>query len=319
MYHIVYLAMNHIQFVKECVASVHSLHYKAKEESQKYHITIYTNLRGEFEQYKLEELFFIEYITISDSLQREWLDNTLYVYQLKIYVMIDFLQRKKQSFIFLDCDTFLIGDISVLFHTLCQHEDTVLMNYAEKSIKQLRQAKNGNHRHPHQEKFYYDMSDLNHLIVEEKIYGIKDDFSFWNSGVVGLNPQMEASLTDALMLNDYIFSHYQMLTSEQNALSIALSQQYRIVSTDHIVYHYWFIKEARYLIEAAFNLPVEIEKKHSLSLIAEMLQQRNKIEYETMEETLSYCLNKKDNILKKSLYEIIPSHTYLGRSIRNDV
>lgn len=316
MYNIVYLAMNHIQFVKECVASVYSLHYKAKEEANKYHIIIYTNLISEFKKYKLEELFPVEYIPVSDSLQHEWLDNTLYIYQIKIHVMLDFLQRKQQSFIFLDCDTFLIDDIAILFPVLWANSTTVLMHYAEKSIKQLRQKKVENNRHLHQEKFYYDMSEINNIIVKDKIYKIDNDFNFWNSGVVGLNPQIESSLTDALILTDYIFSHYKMHTSEQNALSLSFSQQYKIMPTDHIVYHYWFIKEARYLVEAACKLQWEIEKKHALSLVAEILQQDSHIDYETIEETLVYCLNNKDKLLKKSLFEIIPPYTYLERATR---
>lgn len=319
MHNIVYLALDHPQFVKECAASIHSLHYKINKNAPEYNVIIYTNLEDAFEKYKLHNLFSVEFITISDSLKQQLLDHTLYTYKLKIWILLDFLQKKKESCIFLDCDTFLIGDISKLFDDLAESKDIAFMNYAEKNIKQLRQDKMQNGSLSLQNKFYHDICDVSHLIVKEKSYQINENFNFWNSGVIGINPHMEKSLQEALSINDYIFHTYKSLTSEQMALSVAFSQDYRILPADHIVYHYWFLKETRHLVEAALELPMEFEKKFLFTPVVELLRQNSKIEYETLEEKAAYFLNQKDSRVVKSLYGTIPSSSYLGQSLRSHV
>lgn len=319
MYNIIYLAMNNVHFVKECAASICSMHYKLNQETAQYHITIYTNLVNEFSKYKLHELFSIEYVMVTDEMRRNWLGDSVYIYKLKIYVLLDFLQKRNESVIFLDCDTFLLGDMSELFDLLSRSKDTALMNYTEKTFPQLRDEKMHSNFHRLQEKMYYDFCQMSTLIIDNNSYEIKEDFGFWNSGVIGLNPEMKDRLADALILNDYILDNYKNITSEQIALSIALSQSCQILATDHIVYHYWFMKEVRYLVETALNMPVEFEKKHAYTAVADMLRKDTKITYEMLEEKTAYFLSFKDKIYLKGLYEILPSSCHIGRSLRSYV
>jgi hypothetical protein len=321
MHNIIYLAMDNIQIVKECAASIFSLHYIIKNEIEKYRIVIYTNLTEEFKKYNLQELFPIEYIQISDALKREWIHDTRYIYKIKIHVLLDFLQKRNQNLVFLDGDTFLLGDIGEMFNILSNHKHVAFMNYPEKNIKQLNEERKNQSsgRLRFQEKIYEDLRCSSSLVVEGKSYKIEEDFSFWNSGVLGVTPRMKDCLEEALVLNDYFLKHYKLLTSEQTALSVALSQNYQIIPADHIIYHYWFLKETRYLVEAALNLPLEFEKKYLLSPVIQSLQQNKRVEYKTLEKQVAYFINKKDHIFLKGLYSTISPSSYLGQSLRNYV
>lgn len=319
MHNIVYLAMDNIQFVKECAASISSLSYQTHADISDYSITIYTNMVESFKAYQLEKLFPIEYIDVTTDMKESWLGLDRYIYKLKICILLDFLQKKKQRLLFLDCDTFIIGDVSELFDMLSQKDDIALMNYAEKNLLQFAEKSTHNSRPLIHDKIYYDLLHFPHLTTASKVYNVKKDFCFWNSGVIGLNPQAEADIKDALLLSEHILHNYKLMTSEQIALSIALSQKHKVAAADHIIYHYWFLKELRYLVESSLTLPSDFEKKHLCSPIVDTLQQGNDIIYEKLEEYAAYFLSLKDKIYLRNLYETIPSSSYMGKSLRRYV
>jgi len=101
------------------------------------------------------------------------------------------------------------------------------------------------------------------LIDGVTAYKTNPDMDMRNSGIICINYSDIHLLKEALTLCDYIYSNYNLRESEQVALSLVFQNSKTVKSAEDVVFHYWFIKEARYILEnyfyfneSKYNLPV---------------------------------------------------------------
>ena len=75
----------------------------------------------------------------------------------------------------------------------------------------------------------------------------------WNAGVIGMNSSQKNLLDTILWLSDVMYEKYQKHVMEQLAFSYCLQTNHTIKPTDYAIYHYWFFKEFRTVLEKFFN------------------------------------------------------------------
>ena len=213
--------------------------------------------------------------------------------------------------VFVDTDTFFIKDCDNLFQKL-DKENTVLMNYLEHNLLQIYSMQYSN-----QNLFFYDLYQNKTLETKNKVFEFDSSVQFFNSGVIGIKKDTIKTLYESLLICDTIFEKYGLFTTEQIALSCAFGQKYHIVTADEFIYHYWFMKEVRYLVEASLGIKSEFEIKHTNTPVIKYLQNINKkIEFLTLKELIRDLFLEMDSKFIQNVYGTITESTNLGRMLR---
>ena len=306
---IIYLALNKEQYAKEAIVSIKSLFHTQKDITP-YQIFIYTNLKSSFTTFLNQESSAnIHLREISDAKVKEWSGEDQYVYRAKISTLIDFIETDQESAILVDTDTFYTSDISPLFSKL--KNKVFIMDYRENHIDEVVQSRKGDNKNRYAHRFFHDIYKAKKLSIGKEEYPILSDMTLWNSGVVGITHQDIDILYKALAISDYVYHHYRLQTAEQFAFTCAFQYYGQIENGDDAIFHYWFLKEARYLIESAYGILSEVEKKHLGTPIVEEIFRMKDINFNNLPARIVELTRKKWNLKFSSLLSVFlaPSNT----------
>jgi len=310
---IVFVAMNNEHFIYEMFVSIHSLLQVSPKVFEQYRVIVYTNRLDLLSKNDLYSEY-IHVIEVTEDMMISWIGENHYIYNIKIGALIDCINRYRAPTILIDTDTFFLKDIETVFEAL-ETNNGIIMNYLENRAEQTI-------RYEMKHKSNMAMFMLKHVAKgyiewQLKRYTLNEQTEFWNSGVIGVRPEHMHYLVEALALSSHILETYRIRTAEQMALSIIFQHYSDISSSDDTVFHYWFLKEARYLLEANYGITSVYAKKHiNSTLVTDMLELKQSIGDINLPKTI-FVLTKKNYIQKFSnLYKVMDSNSEMGKLLR---
>lgn len=175
-------------------------------------------------------LGFVETIRIDDNTVNEWKGKHNFFWRAKIKA-IETVGRlyPDDDLLYLDCDTFLYGDLEGL---RCR-------------LKQGKGFMDGNEGHPSKIKFkprrmYRVVAGKTHAGIT-----ISEKHDMWCAGVVAIPSGMKETIVNtALALCDGMLDdEAEPIVVEQYSLSIAMSENLEMVSSKTFIAHYWANKQ----------------------------------------------------------------------------
>lgn len=319
MKNLVYLVLNNEQVAKEAIASIHSFFQVMEKSLDQYRIVIYTNIPEKFDA-PCRKNFKNQVIIkeIDENMMVQWSGMPKYIYRGKILVLINFLETYGEPAIFIDTDTFFMSDPTPLFRKV--ENKRFLMNYVECSLKELISANGakGKKNKPHE--FFRLIYHEKKLTVKGRHYDILEEMPQWNSGVIGAHPIFVNCLYEALALSDYVWETHRLRTAEQFALGFIFQLYGTIESADEVVFHYWFTKEARYLVENALGVQSVYEKKYVGTEILQTIEQLT--QPGSQDDLIKNILHLSRKHWKQnfsSLFNVISAESYMGKRLRESL
>lgn len=219
----------------------------------------------------------VEYVTITP----EWLQETHkpqgYVHRTKIAI-IDraFRDYPHDNLLFCDSDTFFVAPTNSLLALLrpgvsAMHQREFTFADAVAIYTDFKPA--GQERYPLQ---LIKLIERQGFRIDGQMRRFHATDFVWNSGVLGLTPEVADLLPDVFALNDALYAGSEWFITEQIAFSLALPARTELVASNAYVYHYWG-KQQKILIDsflgktiqeqlAPLPLPERLEKVRRLTL-----------------------------------------------------
>ncbi|MES2457711.1 MAG: hypothetical protein V4594_19290 [Bacteroidota bacterium] len=171
--------------------------------------------------------------------------------------MKTFEQYPGEKLFFIDSDTFFCSDPSSIFRSISprlsiMHKDEYsffdgLMLFTSFNQAEAPQA-------------FIDFIETNSFHFSGQDQTINKYDHCWNSGVLGLDPEIAPLLTDVLKLTDQFYQHSKWFIAEQLAFSVVLTRQTQVMPCEEKVIHYWG-KRQKLLMDGI--LEVELTKINS--------------------------------------------------------
>ena len=166
-----------------------------------------------------------------------------YVHRVKAAIIAQvFRDYPGSNVLFCDSDTFFVAEAELLLGSL--RPGISLMHQREYRLLDAA----GIYAPFHQARFPRRMLE----VLDQQIFevgGTKVRFRptqyMWNSGVLGLAPDVAALMPDVLILTDAFYAGTGWITSEQNAFSLALQVKTRLETSEEYVLHYWGQRQKR--------------------------------------------------------------------------
>jgi len=284
MNYILYLAFNDLNVISEAIYSIHSYFYIARNNiDQNARIIVYSDKIEHFKE-AFPDNEHIIFENISQEMINDWLGEKKFIYRLKIKVLIDFIKKYNSNVILVDADTFFIESVKSYFEKL-EKNDVAIMYYNENKLEQkINYVKNFEFKFEENNTFYEYLEDSNILSDGNNQYQIPHSTQLWNSGVVGINPSHEPLLDKILNLSDIIYKKFEDRLSEQFAYSYILQNNLKINSCDGSIFHYWYLKDFRYILAIFFNYFNMNDKQESLLFLKRLNLEgiKNKLEYKDL-------------------------------------
>ena len=169
-------------------------------------------------------------LSLDNDVVKEWKGKYNYMFRLKIKAL-EFVANKfpNEDMLYLDGDTFVYNSLAVLKAKL--HEGTNIMHLDEGQLN----------------KFTTKTGKRLCKELKGKKYGgvfITGETHMWNSGVLGISKVNFSAITLALNITDQMCqASVKAFTKEQLAFSLAFNSVGNLVSSDHVIGHYWGNKE----------------------------------------------------------------------------
>lgn len=179
----------------------------------------------------------IDYVVLDAEQLQALRGPQQYVHRVKAAIIDQvFREHPGSNVLFCDSDTFFVAEADQLLTNL--RPGVSLMHQREYRLSEAP----GIYAAFNQAKFPRRMLEL----LDKQIFevgGKKLRFQptqyVWNSGVLGLAPDIAALMPDVLALNDAFYAGSGWITSEQNAFSLALQVKTRLETSEEYVMHYW--------------------------------------------------------------------------------
>lgn len=172
----------------------------------------------------------IEVIAITREQIKEWTSKYDYLFRIKIKgLQLVASKYPNNHLLFLDGDTFIYQDLSILKRGMDVGESFLHLNEGE--ISKMRDKS--------QKRMW---STLKNKTFCEIL--VNENTCMWNSGVIGIAKENLGALDLCLNLNDEMLdTGVVRRVIEQFAFSLALTKVSPLKPADHIVGHYWGNKE----------------------------------------------------------------------------
>ena len=160
----------------------------------------------------------------------DWQGKHKFLWRIKIMAMLDSAQKDPGHLVYVDTDTFALGDLSPMITKL---EQGSCFMHVKESLLSNDKAKN--------KKLMWQQA-------QNKKFGgmlVDQNSAMWNAGVVAINAENKtALLTKALMSTDEMCEqNVERWLIEQFSLSQALSSTGKIERCDQWIAHYWGTKD----------------------------------------------------------------------------
>ncbi|HEV7331933.1 MAG TPA: hypothetical protein VGN63_12910 [Flavisolibacter sp.] len=211
-------------------------------------------------------------LPLTKETAQRWRGANNFVHRLKIEMLIDFLHRFEGNLLYCDTDTYLTAAIHPLFNEL--EAGSFYMHQYEGTIDKG--------QNPAFHKWERFLSTTPVAYNNQQVQFDKS-LQMYNAGVVGLNSRQKGLLQDVLALTDAVYAKFPKHIAEQFAFSYCLQKSGTLKTADHLVAHYWNLKEFRQLLKLFFTLNAEesipnlIKKLHAMDAMA-IQQEKNTYE-----------------------------------------
>ena len=317
MKYILYLVFRKKNIALEAISSIKSFFYiTSTEQRQLYRIVIYTDLVDMFKNaFPDNKLLIIEELT--EQIVKKWLDGTTFIYRLKNCMLQNFFKKYSSKAIYFDTDTFFMKDIGSLFDKIDHNK--FIMHNAENTLKdKLDYMKTFTYNPYEIPLFYNHLRESNIISYKDHRYELPYTMQIWNSGVIGMSPSNLNLLEEALTLSSIIYDQFENILGEQYALAYFFQKHGNITACDDIIFHYWFLKYTKYLIEYILDKDFDIKneneflefiKKYQLERLLEV-----KLDYKDLPILLTCIANSKFHpLIVQRMALDIPAGSYLGK------
>lgn len=211
-------------------------------------------------------------LPLTKETARRWRGSNNFVHRVKIEMLINFLSGFEGNVLYCDTDTYLTAPVQSIFNDL--ETGSFYMHQHEGPIDKS--------ENPSFHKWERFLSTTTIAYNNQQVQFDKS-LQMYNAGVVGLTSRHQAILQDVLALTDAVYTKFPRHIAEQFAFSYCLQKGGTIKTADHLVAHYWNLKEFRQLLKTFFTVNAEesipnlIKKLHVLDAMA-IQQEKNSYE-----------------------------------------
>lgn len=198
---------------------------------------------------------------------KRWRGEIDFVHRVKIEMMVDFFSKFDGNLLYCDTDTYIDAPVDELFRRIADGE--FLMHQFEGVIDQS--------KYPSFHK-WENFLRSNNIDYNNKSLQFSPQLKMYNAGVIGLSSMDKNILQDVLALTDAIYRQFPKHIAEQFAFSYCLQKAGELFTTDHLISHYWNLKEFRTLLHHFFyrnieeSIPNQVKKVQHLDALQIMDQ-----------------------------------------------
>lgn len=237
--YLIYLAYGTVDHYNELLYSVLSF-YKFHPESD-IKILIYTDDSTVIKE-KLPSG--IIYKIIDNKTLTDWKGTVNFNHRLKVKVLQDVRSNYNGNFLFVDTDTYFTKNVSDLFQKI--NVNGVVMDLCE---GKLIDNTGGIARKTRK---VLKKQNQFHLTSNSETVTITNEFTVWNSGVIGFNSGF-SNLHLVEELTDQLYSAGKLFVMEQIAFNYFLQHYHKPFSAGESIHHYWYFKEFRGVLRHFFS------------------------------------------------------------------
>jgi len=239
MNYLLYLVYGNESYAHEALYSLISYYRLHSKDENK--VLIYTNNSSFFKKYLPDNVIYVE---LTNEQMQQWQGEIKYNHRLKVKVLQHALAHFTGNFLFTDTDTVFTKNISGLFNAIAS--GTILFHKNEGRL-----IDNPGGIAKKMRKF---LKRQNSFLIASRNEYIKMDntFSVWNSGNIGINNAFAQKLTEVEHLIDSLYTGFRLTIMEQIAFSYIVQETITPVATDDHVYHYWYFKEFKTILNDFF-------------------------------------------------------------------
>lgn len=262
---ILYQAYGGMDFINEC-------RYSLLKYLQVYNlrppgntgIFVYTDQPHAFSDF-LPFISKLQCIPVNEASIKQWKGRLDFVHRFKIEMIRDFFDRFHGNVLYCDTDTYATAPLEEIFKDI-EHGSFYMHEY-EGVIDRT--------KFPSFHKWETFLSSTPVAYRDKKLLFSKS-LRMYNAGVVGLHTSHKELLTDVLALADSVYEKFPKHIAEQFAFSYCLQTGGLVKTADHLIAHYWNLKEFRQLLALFFSrnleesIPTLVKKVHHLNALTIM-------------------------------------------------
>lgn len=174
----------------------------------------------------------VEIVGISPDQIKRWRGAIDFVHRVKIEVLLDAVERSKDSILYLDGDTVFLKN----------PEEMIGLVGPGQSVMHIMESRLDQARDPLTKKMAkFCRSET--FALQRGTVAIPLMTEMWNAGVIGLHVSRAKLLEKILELTDVAYARYQKHVIEQLAVSYFLQSTGKVMAASPWVLHYWQTKE----------------------------------------------------------------------------
>lgn len=262
---ILYQAYGGVDYINECRYSLLKyLQVYNLQPPRSTGIYIYTDHSSAFADF-LPFLPQLECIPVTEAMVIAWKGPQQFVHRFKIEMIRHFQTRFSGNVLYCDTDTYITAPIEPLFQAI--EAGRFFMHQFEGEID--------HRRFPAFRKWekFLSTTPINY---SGRQLAFSKSLCMYNAGIIGLQTSQTQLVADVLALSDSVYQQFQKHIAEQFAFSYCLQKAGTIKTAEHLVAHYWNLKEFRKLLAAFFlrnqeeSIPSLVKKAHHLDALAIM-------------------------------------------------
>jgi len=160
-----------------------------------------------------------------------------YIHRAKVAIIDKVFQEyPSDSVLFCDADTFFVADPATLLQRL--RPGISVMHLREYRYTRAI-PKWATPEYAKQIQTGIDLIESRTYVVGDKTHQFTKRQYMYNSGVLGLTPEVAELIPDIYYMTDTLHGNHKWIVSEQVAFSLALPTKTRLLCSSQYVFHYW--------------------------------------------------------------------------------
>ena len=258
---LLYQAHGHTDFIHEAIYSILSLYQVEKNAGMLFQIVIYTDNAPYFQSFLPQE---VRYQTLAPETVQEWKSNPPFVHRVKIKMIEDCMLHFEGNILYMDTDTVFRESPLPLFEKIADG----------KYIMHEKEGKLSNKSNPLFSKLARFFRKTPHFLNNSVT--ITPDFEMFNAGVLGFSSkELQKDISRILALSDTLYAQYPKHVMEQIAFTHYFSLQSLPETAQKEIYHYWFYKEFRKVLNGFFQKNKQKTQAELLAKLPEINPEKN--------------------------------------------
>ncbi|OJX28112.1 MAG: hypothetical protein BGO86_01985 [Chryseobacterium sp. 36-9] len=281
---LLYISLFNYEYYYETICSL--LILKEINFGKKIRILIYSDnanfFYNEIEKNNLSSHLKIDIIYKPTKYFRELLNQKKDIFKLKIIIILDVIESYNCNLLFIDNDTIILKKLSKIYKKISK--GYCYLHTEEYKIKDNELSE------------YHNFFKREIVVVplKEKNLIIDQDSIMWNSGVVGICNSKIQLLKNVLLTYEILSEKISLKRNEQLSFSVCFKDE-KLLPADDFVFHYWFIKIARYMImKFIFNREIILnqnEEKFKGTMFHKQLTDKNNLNLKNLISNIFFIVN----------------------------